>query len=80
MMTWPLNVVDSMCWILSTSVVNTFSNGVVTRPSNSSGLSPVYCHAIEITGMSMFGKMSVGVFRITTGAAIRIRIASTMNV
>ncbi len=78
--TSPRSVVDSVCWMLSTSVVSTFSYGVVSRPSSSSGASPVYCQAIEITGMSMFGKMSVGVRRITTGAAIRIRIARTMNV
>ncbi len=33
----PLYVVDSMCWMLSTSVVRIFSNGVVIRPSISSG-------------------------------------------
>jgi len=33
----------------------------VIRPSNSSGFIPVYCHATAITGMSMFGKISVGV-------------------
>ena len=54
-------VVDSVCSMLSTSVVNAFSYGVVNRPSSSSGFSPVYCHAIEMTGILMFGKMSVGV-------------------
>ena len=76
----PRSVVDSICCTLSTSVVSTFSYGVVSRPSSSSGASPVYCHAIEMTGILMFGKMSVGVRKMMTGAAIRIRIASTMNV
>src|ERR1700691_6506513 len=63
----PLYVVDSMCWILSTSVVRAFSYGVVKRVSISSGLSPVYVHATEITGILILGKMSVGVRRITAG-------------
>src|SRR5580658_5857742 len=33
-----------------------------------------------MTGMSIFGKMSVGVRRITAGLSKRIRIATTMNV
>src|ERR1700729_3740452 len=78
--TCPAMVVDSVCSMLSTSVVNTFSYGVVSRPSSSSGLRPVYCHAMETTGILMFGKISVGVRTIMTGAAIRMRIASTMNV
>src|SRR6185369_10492800 len=40
----------------------------------------VYCQPTEITGISMLGKMSVGVRRITTGAAMRIRSARTINV
>ncbi len=35
---------------------------------------------METTGMLILGKMSVGVPMITTGAAIRIRIARTMKV
>ncbi len=64
---WPLTVVDSMCSMLSTVVVRTRSNCVVMRPSISSGFRPVNCQATAITGMSMFGKMSVGVRRMTTG-------------
>ncbi len=45
------------------------------RPSTSSGLRPVYCQATETTGILMLGKMSVGVRRMSTGAAIRMRIA-----
>ncbi len=77
---WPRMVVDSMCWMLSTSVVSTFSYGSVRRPVSSSGSRPVYVKATDTTGISMLGKMSVGVRAITTGAAIRIRIASTINV
>ena len=58
---WPAMVVDSVCWMLSTSVVSTFSYGVVRRPSSSSGFRPVYCQATETTGILMLGKMSVGV-------------------
>ena len=77
---WPFSVVDSMCSMLSTRVVRTFSYGVVSRPSSSSGARPVYCQAIETTGILIEGKMSVGVRRMTTGAAIRIRIDSTTKV
>jgi hypothetical protein len=75
-----LTVVDSMCSMLSTVVVRTRSYWVVTRPSISSALSPVNCQATAITGMSMLGKMSVGVRRMMTGLASRIRSATTTNV
>jgi len=77
---WPLTVVDSMCSILSTVVVRTRSKPVVIRPSISSGFKPVNCQATAITGMSMFGKISVGVLRMTTGLRRRIRSARTMKV
>src|SRR6266705_218744 len=77
---WPFTVVDSMCSMLSTVVVRTRSYWVVIRPSISSGLRPVNCQATAITGMSMLGKMSVGVRRMTTGLAIRIKMATTTNV
>src|SRR5579862_5652968 len=35
---------------------------------------------METTGMLMLGKMSVGVLRMITGAAMRMRIAKTMKV
>ena len=69
-----------MCSILSTVVVRTRSNPVVMRPSISSGLSPVNCQATAITGILMFGKMSVGVRRMATGLMMRISRARTMNV
>src|SRR5271154_5747902 len=69
-----------MCSMLSTRVVRPFSKGVVSRVSKSSGFSPVYVQATEMTGMSIFGKMSVGVRRMTAGLSKRMRIARTTNV
>src|SRR5579864_1837022 len=66
--------------MLSTRVVRPFSKGVVSRASRSSGFSPVYVQATEMTGMSIFGKMSVGVRRMTAGLSKRMRIARTTNV
>src|SRR5437899_2157094 len=77
---WPLTVVDSRCSMLSTVVVSTRSNWVVIRPSISSGFRPVNCQATEITGMSMFGKMSVGVRRMSTGLSNKMSTARTTNV
>src|SRR5882762_10809091 len=79
-MAWPFTVVDSMCSMLSTTVVSTRSYVLVSRPSNSSGFMPVYCHATAITGISMFGKMSVGVREIITGLRTKMSTARTMNV
>src|ERR1700732_3243962 len=76
----PLYVVDSMCSMLCTRVVRPFSKGVVSRVSRSSGFSPVYVHATDMTGMSTFGKMSVGVRRMTAGLSKRMRMARTTNV
>jgi len=64
----------------STSVVRAFSYGDVNRPSSSSGLRPVYLQPIETTGILMLGKMPAGVRKITTGAAMRINSARTINV
>src|ERR1700683_263117 len=69
-----------MCSMLSTRVVRPFSKGVVRRVSKSSGFSPVYVQATEMTGMSIFGKMSVGVRRMTAGLSKTMRIARTTNV
>ena len=44
------------------------------------GLRPVYCQATETTGILILGKISVGVRRMSTGAAIRMRIARTTKV
>ena len=76
----PVYELDSMCSMSLTVVVSARSNGVVMRPPIWSGGSPVYCHATPITGMSMFGKMSVGVRSAASGPMIRISRASTTNV
>src|ERR1700722_18104747 len=76
----PLYEVDSVCSMLSTSVVSTFSYGVVSLPSISSGSNPVYCQAIATTGIFMLGKISVGVRIITTGLMIRMSRARMMKV
>src|SRR4029077_20654947 len=73
-------VVDSRGSMLSIAKVNIRSNGLVIRPSNSSGFIPVYCQATAITGMSIFGKISVGVRRIMTGLNTKMRTARTMKV
>src|ERR1700720_1372599 len=69
-----------MCSILSTRVVKTFSYGVVSRVSRSSGFNPVYVQATDITGISIFGKMSVGVRSITSGLRTKISSAKTIKV
>ena len=75
-----MTVVDSMCSMLSTVVVSTRSYCVVIRPSISSGFRPANCQATAMTGMSMLGKMSVGVRRMSTGLTMRISSATTTNV
>src|SRR5439155_24610996 len=80
MIDWPLMVVDSMCSMLSTTVVRMRSKPVVKRPSISSGFSPVNCQATATTGILIFGKMSVGVRWIITGLANRINSERTIKV
>src|ERR1700733_1553509 len=80
MMARPFRVTDSVCSMLLTTVVALRSKLEVMRPSISSAFMPVYCQMAAITGMSMFGKMSVGVREITIGLPKRITSASTMNV
>ena len=63
-----------------TVVVSARSNGVVMRPAIWSGGRPVYCHATPMTGMLMFGKISVGVRNAASGPMIKMSSASTMNV
>src|SRR5579863_10332540 len=76
----PFSVIDSVCSMLPTTVVMLRSTFVVIRPSISSAFIPVYCQMEARTGMSIFGKMSVGVREITSGLIKRIRSASTMKV
>src|ERR1035438_9143784 len=80
MMARPLSVIDSVCSILLTTVVMLRSTLVVIRPSISSAFMPVYCQMEARTGISIFGKMSVGVREITKGLIRRMIIASTMKV
>jgi hypothetical protein len=54
--------------------------GVVMRPAIWSGGRPVYCQATPITGMLMFGKMSVGVRKAASGPMMKINRASTTKV
>src|ERR1700739_352945 len=79
-MACPFMVVDSRCPMLSITNVRIRSNGLVIPPSNSSGFMPVYCQATAITGISIFGKISVGVRRIMTGLKTKISTARTMKV
>ena len=76
----PFSVTDSVCSILLTTVVMLRSTFEVMRPSISSAFIPVYCQMEARTGMSIFGKISVGVREITKGLIRRMRIASTMKV
>jgi hypothetical protein len=50
-----------------TVVVSERSKPETIRLFISSAGRPVYCHTTETTGISMFGKMSVGVRRIARG-------------
>src|ERR1700722_490386 len=52
-------VVDSMYWMLSTLAVSTRSQTLVSRPSNSSGLSPVYVQSTATTGILILGKIRI---------------------
>src|ERR1700761_320707 len=59
---------DSMCSILFTVVVSARSVIYTMRSDMSWGEKPVYCQTTLTTGMSILGKISVGVLEITTGA------------
>src|SRR5271166_5409482 len=76
----PFIVWLSMCSMLLTVVVSDRSKGHVMFPSNFCGESPVYCQTMLTTGILMFGKMSVGVRRITTGLTMSSSNAATMKV
>src|SRR5580658_93373 len=80
MMARPLSVTDSVCSMLLTTVVMLRSTLLVMRPSISSAFIPVYCQMEARTGISIFGKMSVGVREITNGLISRTSSASTMKV
>ena len=69
-----------MCSMSLTGVVSTRSNGPVMRSPNCEAGIPVYWNTMETTGMSMFGKMSLGVLMIASVPAMSSSSAATMNV
>jgi hypothetical protein len=71
---------DSMCSRFETVVVATLSLRVVIRSAISVADIPVYDQIIETTGMSMSGKMSVGVRVIVVTPNRSIMSAMTINV
>src|SRR5882724_11531917 len=68
---------DSMCSILSTVVVSARSVILTMRSLISSGTKPLKLQMTLTTGMSILGKMSVGVRTIVSAPRIKIRIANT---
>src|ERR1700733_822272 len=66
----PTSDCDSIWSILSTVVVSVRSVRVTMRLAISTAERPLYCQTMLTTGMSMLGKMSVGVFRIESGPMI----------
>src|SRR3954466_5481644 len=76
----PRSVCDSMCSMSLTVVVRPRSKPATMRVDISSADIPPYCHTAVMTGMLMFGKMSVGVRRIAIGPTKRMTTARTMNV
>ncbi len=69
-----------MCSILSTSVVSARSTGEVTRWAMSSAEKPLNAQTMLSTGISMLGKISVGVRSTLKGPMMKINSATTMNV
>src|SRR6266850_5337902 len=68
---------DSMCSMLSTVVVSARSVILTMRSLMSSGTKPLKVQMMLTTGMSMLGKMSVGVRAIASVPRIKIRTANT---
>src|SRR5437879_2976041 len=76
----PYSDCDSMCSMLSTVVVSARSVTLMIREFMSSGTRPLKVQMMLTTGMSIFGKMSVGVRRIESTPMIRMRMDNTTNV
>src|SRR5216683_3040212 len=76
----PANVCDSMFFTLSTADEIVYSLKVVICFAIWSGESPEYCHTTVTTGMSISGKMSVGVFLIDVMPSNKISSAITTKV
>src|SRR3954462_1179703 len=76
----PLSVWLSIFLMLETAKLVENSLKVVICRSISSVESPPYCQTMLTTGMSMLGKMSVGVRRMLATPSITMSSAMTMNV
>src|SRR6266436_9761525 len=71
---------DSMCSMLSTVVVSARSVILTMRSLMSSGTNPLKVQMMLTTGISILGKMSVGVRTIDIAPRIKIRTANTAMV
>src|SRR5665213_772458 len=80
MMVNPANDCDSMCSISLTVVVMARSLGEAMRSAICSGERPLYIQTTVTTGISMFGKISVGIERMLKTPRIRIKSAKTTKV
>ncbi len=80
MMAMPLSDCDSMCSMSLTVVVMPRSLLKTMRVDISCAESPVYCHTTVTTGISIFGKMSVGIDVMLKAPSSRIRNAKTAKV
>src|SRR4029077_12212985 len=76
----PASVCDSMFFTLSTAEEIVYSLKVVICLAIWSGESPVYCQTTVTTGMSISGKISVGVFLIAATPSNKMSSAITTNV
>ncbi len=66
--------------MLSTVVVSVRSVMVMTRLAISTAERPEYCQTMLTTGISILGKMSVGVLRMDNGPMINNKSAKTAKV
>src|SRR6266853_3897699 len=76
----PANVCDSMFFTLSTADEIVYSLKVVICFAIWSGERPAYCHTTVTTGMSISGKISVGVSLIDVTPSNKMSSAITTNV
>ena len=75
----PLIVCESIAFTsLTTAITNSLK--LVIRPSISLADRPLYVQIMVTTGISIFGKTSVGVLAIDVRPRTTIRIAATTNV
>src|SRR5208283_23643 len=76
----PLNDCDSMCSMSLTVVVIERSETKIMRVDISCGERPIKFHTTVIIGMSMSGKISVGIVSILNTPRIKISSAKTTKV